>query len=311
MLDKALKRISLEKKLWLIRNTQKNFVPEDQLYLFSDPRGGSTWLTELLLEIPDTTVLWEPLRPDHIKELKKLHFSFRQHIPKDAFWPEAKLVFDKINSGSIINEWTALKTTPERFKKANKLIIKYCRGNALLPWFCEQYDIKLPPVYLIRHPFGVAASQLKQGGWDYQFKGFNIPGGPYNNLYLKHKEFLLSLKSKEEALVATWCLTNMVPLSESNKKWIEVFYEDLVIQPEVEINKIFDQWSMDIPPNIVTKVRTPSSTSLKRDDIIAPEKQLSSWKDYFNEHQLDKMQNVLDYFDVELYSKMTIYPIST
>jgi hypothetical protein len=35
---------------------------------------------------------------------------------------------------------------------------------------------------------------------------------------------------------------------------------------------------------------------------------LSKWKTQLNEHQIEKMQRVLDYFEITVYSKNDIYP---
>lgn len=307
MRDKIKNRLALAYKLWRIRSASVSFNPIHNFYVFSDPRGGSTWLAEMLCNIPRTAILWEPLMPKYVKEVRELGFSYRQHIPVDSVWSEARNAFDLINSGKVINEWTTLKSSEKQFLNAERLLVKYCRGNALLPWFCQQYTFRFIPIYLIRHPFSVVCSQLKQGGWDYTFSEFHIPKSPYNEIYITHEHYLKSLTTKEEALVASWCITNLIPLRDNHKNWHEVYYEDLVLFPEKEIGKIFELWGLEIPALVLDEVRRPSSTTISIASAVDPIEQLSKWKRQLSPDQIARMSKVIEYFGLEYYDN-SIYP---
>lgn len=281
---------------------------EEAFSLFSDPRGGSTWLTELLLaELKGVEVIWEPLNITEVEGFQKLDFSWRQYIPHDQEWTAAKSVFEKVFKGQILNNWTTYMTTPKALKTAEGLFVKFCRGNALLPWLVNQFDFKYQPIYMIRHPFAVVASQLKQGGWNYDYGGFQIPEGPFSEHTAKHKGFLESLASKEEALTATWCLTNQVPLTHpnNNQSWITLSYEEMVLEPLVCLKRIFDRWEMSANidfKHLEQKVNKPSSTTVKG-SAISGNTQIEQWTKRLSEEQVQKMSRVLEYFDVEVYSK--------
>jgi len=177
--------------------------PINNILLFSDPRGGSTWLTEVLIKhFSKHAILWEPLHIDHVTAFKELGFTWRQYIPQEEVWPEAQTLFKRVFQGKVLNEWTGLATSSKELLNAKGLFVKFCRGNALLPWAVKHFKFDYQPVYLIRHPFAVAASQMKQGGWDAEFKGFEIPTGPYAEYIQKHESFLKQLKFKDESLVA-------------------------------------------------------------------------------------------------------------
>lgn len=303
-------KISLEKKLALIRfySRNKTFHENDLLMICGDPRGGSTWLAEILAELPTTALLWEPLHLNHTDWFKNLGFGWRQHIPINAEWEEAKQAFSSIFQGKVLNEWTLLKTDPKKFKDAHQLLIKFCRANALLPWLCENYNFKYKPIYLIRHPFAVVASQLKQGGWNYAFSGFEIPQGPFSEYYEPHIKFLLKLKSKEEALVASWCLANKLIISTppQDRKWIQITYEEMLIDPQRTIDKILNGWDKPFTEAMRQKVGEKSSTTLEGSPIHDTKKQLENWRNSFTPRQIYKMQHVLDYFGIFLYSSQPL-----
>jgi len=74
------------------------FDSGNAILLFSDPRGGSTWLTEILMKAINPAVIWEPLSPGINSEFKKLGFPPRQFIPEEDEWPEAKEAFQELFS---------------------------------------------------------------------------------------------------------------------------------------------------------------------------------------------------------------------
>lgn len=287
-----------------------NFEPSTTITIFSDPRGGSTWLTEAINTIHKSVVLWEPLAINYCSEYRNLNFGWRQYIPKNQKWEAAHDAFNGTLKGKGLNHWTGLFEKPKDFVEAEQLIVKFCRGNALLPWFTSQFQLQHQPVYLVRHPFAVVASQIEQGGWNYEFDGFHIPEGPFNDQYLTHKKFLKSIKTKEEALTATWCLTNQVPLTDkgNNEEWITVTYEELLLKPKETIISIFNKWGKEVPQEIFHQLEKKSSTTKDPIENFDEYGRLKSWMKKLSAEQIENMQKVLDYFKVELYSKNNILP---
>lgn len=281
-----------------------SFEPLENIIIFSDPRGGSTWITELIKRISRTAVLWEPLHLEEVNLFKKLGFAWRQFIPESDKWEEAEKAFENMLRGKVLNHWTCYLSSPIDFMRAEKMVVKLCRANALIPWLTGVFAFRFDPVYLVRHPFAVAASQMKHGSWDKPFNGYIIPEGRYSEFYKNHTEFLLSLETKEETLVATWCLTNMVPLShpENNRRWITVFYENLLMDPEKEIERIFSRWGMPMPEDIIKMVRFPSATAKEKTFSRSAQSQLYKWKSFFDREQIERMSGVLEYFNVAHYT---------
>jgi hypothetical protein len=291
---------------------QKNYDPQRNFIVFSDPRGGSTWLTELLSNIPQTAVIWEPLHLEFGAEIfRTLHFYWRQYIPEDVHWVEAHTAFEQLFRGKYLNRWLCSKSSLASIYHARRLIFKFCRGNAFIPWLTNQFRFIYKPVYLIRHPFAVVASQLRHGAWSYQFTRFQLPDVPYPQIYLTHEEYLKQLGTKEELLTAMWCITNLVPLrnKHNNQKWITVNYENMLLDPERELSRIFSQWNVDIPENISTKLRKPSATTKEATFVMGAVPQLQKWQKELTEYQISNMAAVLDYFGVEFYEAQSVLPV--
>lgn len=304
MIRRIQRRAGLEWKLLVIRVLNhlrfKEFSPENSILVFSDPRGGSTWLAEILENIPGTFIYWEPLSLQQIPQLKRLGFGWRQHIPAEQEWQDAKQIFNKLLAAKHITEWTMQKTSTVQYLRGRLPIVKICRGNDLLNWLVKQYAFKYKPIHLIRHPFAVVASQLKQGGWN-RVKGFSIPEMPFNDFYLKHQAYLETLGTPAESLLATWCITNR-DLIRGGSGWITLYYEELVLNPEKVLGEVFEEWGLEMPEQLNYSIRKGSSTSV---DFVGDQdimKQLDKWQKEFTEEEKERMQKVLDYFGITAYS---------
>lgn len=306
---------SIYRSKQLIKNTELFFLskkmdikPLQNFLIFSDPRGGSTWLSELIQKITNTAIIWEPLAINKVNTFNQLNFGWRQYIPEGENWQEAKEAFEKVFKGQVLNCWTTYATNSKELIEANQLLVKFCRGNALLPWLTNQFNFKYKPIYLIRHPFAVVSSQLKQGGWDCSFQGFQIPKTPYNEIYSKHSEYLKSLRHKEEALTATWCITNQIPLQNkrNNQCWLTLNYEELLLNPKKSLERILDEWEIDYNLEKLDFIKA-SKTTIKGSPIKGIS-QLEFWKHSLNKEQIARMNDVLNYFQINAYSIDT-YPI--
>lgn len=283
--------------------------PEQSLILFCDPRGGSTWLAEVLSKKMSCFIYWEPLAEINNPLLKELNFGWRQYIPINTIWVEAKKLFDLLFSAKFFTENTIGKFTIKQYIKSEFPLIKVCRANHALKWLLNQYKFKKRPIYLLRHPFAVVLSQLKQGGWDFKFEGFQIPNMPYNFPYTQHQEFLNSLGSKEEVLCAVWCITNRDNFDIPEDKLNILYYENLVIDSNKYFKRIFNEYGFEFDKIIEDNISKPSSTNVDYIGDSDSELQLSKWQRSFTSQQVENLQRVLNYFEIKIYSMESIYPI--
>jgi len=285
------------------------FKSEENILIFADPRGGSTWLAEVMKGILKKPILWEPLHVGKIKQLQQLKFSYRQYIPEDASWDDAHSYFDDLFNGKIISNWIYHREPMFNFVTNKSVIIKLCRGNLLIPYIVKNFSFNKKPIYLIRHPFAVVASQLKQGGWDNTGVTFKLGDYRYNEHYLKHESFLKTLSTKEEVLTATWCLTNQSTLINPNndREWITVTYEEMVLEPKETLVRILKRWGVSSNLNTIN-FKKKSDTSIQKKPL-SDEERLNQWRKVFSKDQIFKMDAVLKYFEVEHYSSEEVLPL--
>ncbi|WKK86754.2 sulfotransferase domain-containing protein [Marivirga arenosa] len=286
-------------------NLNKNV--EDTLIISGDPRGGTTWLSEIIMEIPNTALVWEPLSIPLIDKLNKHNFSHRQFIAESDNWYEVKNYFCDIFKGNIYNHHLFQNQSYFNLINVKRTHVKFCRANQLLPWLTNQFQFRYAPIYIIRHPCAVIASQLKQGGWNGVKSSFHIPEDkPYPEFYTKHEDFLKGLNSKAQVLAATWCLCNQIPLShpDNNKRWITVTYESLVTDGIYQLKRIEDRWGITLPDSAYDKLNKASATTIKGSPIMDGKgSQLSHWKYNLSDRDIEEIMMVLDYFGIELYNQ--------
>jgi hypothetical protein len=290
-------------RLFLNYLFSKNIDSRLDVMVFSDPRGGSTWLTEILYKIVKKPIIWEPLDPIYNKNVENLNFGYRQYLPEDLQWEEAYKVFDKILRGKNLAYYHLTLTNLRELSYSDSFLIKFCRGGALLPWIINNFELKYSPIYLVRHPMAVISSQLLHGSWPSIFHGFEIPSIKYDEIYSKHATFIKSIKSIEESMAFVWCVSNTFILNHRNndENWITLYYEDFVLDPLTCLNKILTRWGLEYDLDKLN-INQPSITSFASKNINS-EEQLAKWKRHLSSSQILNIQRVMDYFELETYSK--------
>jgi hypothetical protein len=186
----------------------------------------------------------------------------------------------------------------------------------MLPWIVKCFQLK-GVFFIIRHPCAVIASQLKTG-----FCGYRSEFPPYSDIFPTKKNMLdeiseinhfdsdllrklRNIEKKEEILAVTWCLDNCILLSQPKPyPWNLVIYEKLIREGEKEIKSLFDNiGEKDIPKSAFYRLKKPSVTTMSEDQkfIKKPDLQLSKWKEYLSEKQIERILKIVSYFNIDFY----------
>ncbi len=279
--------------------------PENAILLSCDPRSGSTWLSEVLSASIKSAVVWEPFHLDHVPEVKDLGFAWRQYIPPEADWPEAEKLIDKILSGGVINEWTGWASPASDFFNAERLIVKCCRANGFLPWMVRKVDFERKPIHFLRHPFAIAASQIRMGNFDTAGMNADLERGPYAQDLKESADYIRGLDTQEEKIVAMWCRSQKEALQDdvTAAKVTRMHYETLSLYPEQEVARLFAGWNQPVPDNILAKVQKASRMTHEESLIEDSTKQVGKWRTQFSDQQISRMAQVLKDFGIDVYSE--------
>ncbi|WP_421764582.1 sulfotransferase domain-containing protein [Ekhidna sp.] len=307
-------------RLWIVLKVKGKHYPQksNTIAIFSLPRSGSTWLSELICEIPNTIKVDEPLyrgflaldgkmpATGHgkIKQLDKLEFYYYQPIPPNEEFEEAHDFFRNLFSLKITNPYLFEETDLRSIPTSKNVLFKFCYGNLLLPWLVKRFDFL--PIVLVRNPYAVVASQMRHHSFEriLNQKSFEIPKFRYSE-YLTEVIDLDQIKHPEEILAAIWCINYLAVSGKSSKKnWLIISYEDLVRNPDVEIKRIFSYVNNPIPSTIWDRFHQPSVSTDKSD--FQNKEQLLSWKKELNPDQIKRIGRILTKFKIDDYSDLSI-----
>jgi len=293
---------------WQGKRHSKNYDIKNTIIIAGVPRGGTTWLLEILLNsLPNSCGIWEPLMLPTDVRLKELSFSWREYIEPDRDWREAETLFRDIFSGINLNVSNIFKFSwfeyLKQIQEADRYIVKFCRANRLLKWVTTKFKTQLP-ILLIRHPCAVVASQLSHGAWARVSSDH-----PYLNLeYIKKrpwiKKIIDNVNTPEEKLTVTWCLDYYIPLSEPNPHpWTLTTYEKLVNAGEDEIKRIFQSLEQEVPKSVDEYLRMPSRSTRMDSNVMQGKNPLTTWKIRLSEEQQNNILDIVTKFGLDFYTE--------
>jgi hypothetical protein len=195
--------------------------------------------------------------------------------------------------------------------KPKVILVKFVRANMLADWIMNQCHFHYKPIFLIRHPVAISQSQLKTFA---QTEGkadiFHIPACRNNQRFKEYAEYLNTLENPLERHVALWCINNLPVIrnAELMNKMHVIYYENLLTDPRRELDEIGKLWGENFSVS-ESEIRKPSKTTNQDERTTNIEKQLIKWRVGVPDVQLDKLQNVLDYFGCTLYNIKSPWPV--
>jgi hypothetical protein len=281
--------------------------PEDCLLIVGSPRSGTTWLAEVLESIPNTIHLDEPLKPYNSRyALHTLGLGWYPSLaPGQDPLPHQRAFFQKLFTGQFFNPNIVFNPSGIDFGNIEHWLIKFVRLNMLLPWVVDNFPVK-KPIYIIRNPYSVIASQMKHPGWaSVQWKdGFQRKGFIYPHIAEKYQHLMGPIDSKEAFLATLWCMENKFLLEHPyhNHKWVTVAYEHLVLSPRQELDRIAQEVGIQLPAHILEALKKPSYSVVENDLKNDPAQQLAKWRTQLSEQQTQLVTDMLQRFGIRAYS---------
>ncbi|OWV39226.1 sulfotransferase domain-containing protein [Mameliella alba] len=284
------------------------FTPEDALIVFSSSRGGSTWLTEIISRVTGIATIWEPMQPGSTAAFDRIGFGWNQYIPIDADWPEAKAAFATMLSGQTLS-WPSTFYqrqigTLRDYLEAERLLVKFVVAHGVAPWLCSEFRFKKRPLMTLRHPMATIASRLRHGAWATLEDNFVFPEARYPELNDQFRPYLEALQGRHRVHAAKWCMQHLAALRAIQTGQIEihtVFYEDVLLNREQTLGRIFEVWELPVPSNLINLSANRSITS-RQDSPIEAQQQVSHWRHSFSDREIFEMQEVLDHFGIVVYN---------
>lgn len=296
------------------RFQNKNIDTNTTVILSGVARSGTTWVRNLLTTLPEYSYLNEPLHPDWFPGANELDYRNGTYMSKEKNWSEGKRYFQEVLTGKVKRPNPYFNIEPSVSLNrlfANKLVVKFIRGNRILPWIDEKFDLRCI-FLLIRHPCAVIKSQLKSDiyGRKEEFLDKETLLEEVKNIDsiqpIDYDFFRKNLDSIASKLAFIWSVDNLVPLSHSfSNKFKIITYENVFLNGREEMDDIFEMLDGDkVPSKAIDLLNTPSRTSDKSKDFLENQrKQLSSWKRELTSDQIEDILMVTSELGIDLYGK--------
>ena len=300
-------------------------------------RSGTTWVLDVIAQANGLRTIFEPFHPIGVPAAKL--FAHR-YVRDDEYCPDLKAFMDKVFSGNLKSLWANYRVRPDRLKpdlanlgslKANykklvvhylkhgkvstrkKIIVKFIRANLMFGWLSKNYQPRI--ILLVRHPGAVAASKMQLGGPDWSHEKtlkvyMENEKLLYDYLY-KVKDKIFKPSSPIVGHTVVWCIENMIPLLEAQKKgYCVTFYEDLILNGQKEWRRIMNFLSLNAVPDREILFRPSQQASREMRIKTFNHDQVTKWMNNFSKSDLAEIQRILKIFEVPFYSAFEPTPIA-
>ena len=290
---------------WWLR--RQNFHAEDTLLISATERSGSTWLMEILQQLPGVLPSFEPFHAQHGEVPAAFGWENKPVVTAASVTVDQETWIRDVLTLRTAPGWTTKYTSSKQVLTGRRVLIKAVKANLLLRWLITAVQFKYAPIVLIRHPLATTVSFRRSLGWPAAASDAERwSENPQTRHYYEHRQYYTSLTTDLERRVAYWCIENRAVLSDATIRahCITVYYEYLLLDPAREIDRILKRWNLtDVPPSVVTQLRydRPSATTYRDDLRDLPEEQLRKAWQLTTAREREQVQAVLNHFGVTLY----------
>ncbi|MBD3246208.1 MAG: hypothetical protein GF333_04285 [Candidatus Omnitrophica bacterium] len=282
---------------------------QPDVFLFSTPRSGSTWVTELLMTQPGFTVCDEPFNLRDRRRRRMLGVNGWEELYARGAEERIAVYMTRIAQGRVyLGPWRYVNP----FSKAQRgisrrVVVKIIHaGEDRIEWFKNNFQGKI--IYLVRHPLAVSFSRTQLP----RVRVFlsSEYRRHFTRAQIEYAQSLLRQGEHLEHAVLSWCLQNMVPLHTVQPDWSVVSYEQLVLDPEPVIARLIRELELKEPEKLRQRLKVPSST-VNLSDQDTREKLacagdhaqflVQKWRKKISPERENKLMDILKVFDIDLY----------
>jgi hypothetical protein len=270
------------------------------VFIFSTPRSGSTWLMELIWSQPGFKHCNEPL---NLRDLSS-------HSASAALYS----YFSAICQGRLHFK------DPRPFRGyyrliTDRIVFKVIHGGEdQINWFRDTFNARI--VFLIRHPIPVTLSREIFPRLD-AFLNSDYRRH-FTDEQLHYARRIVSSGTKLERGVLAWCLQNTVALRDAADDWALLSYEQLVLEPRPVIDYLASKLALPKPERMIKRLTTPSAVKPKSDretqQLLEKENERRSWLVEKWRNKVDPTEEraameVLKRFHLEVYRFGDVLPV--
>ncbi|MEJ5349170.1 MAG: sulfotransferase domain-containing protein [Desulfosoma sp.] len=277
---------------------------KETVLLAGFPRGGTTWLSEIINYWNDYRYMFEPFYSRYVPSLKKLSSETYLRPGDNVPWTNLVMI-DRIMTGRIRNPWI------DRFNRKicyENILIKDIRIHLALGWLKERFPA-LKVILLLRHPFAVAVS-LQKIGWRPGVKKYCRHQKLVEDYLKPYVEPMLGTRSDFERYVFSWCVEHYVPLKQfaGHPDVYVCFYEWFCMNVLKEAVKLLKWLGKPSHGLIESRLRRPSKMSKKHSAVYTGEDLVRSWTRSLSQEEVGRGVEILRLFKLDCLYDANPFP---
>ncbi|GAB4542769.1 MAG: hypothetical protein Tsb0010_19550 [Parvularculaceae bacterium] len=284
------------------------------IFMFSSPRAGSTFVMELIEQAPGVKVVNEPLN---------VNYPTVRHSLRVASWRDAVLMadrkavyerhFNRIRTNRIKSLNRPFYRRRAKFS-TNRNFFKILHGGEdLLEWFEATFDCQI--VLLLRHPVATAASQWRLPRLKHLAEHEGLTAG-LTGRQTSEVEKALTVGEAFDLAIVDWVLQNRflcrrdIPAS-----WTRISYEELVLYPEEGRRHLDARLALGLsgpveskPSQTVIGIEQRTRAAIAGDSREDREFLIDKWRERATPAQIARCFELLDLFGIDYYDPRSSLP---
>lgn len=268
-------------------------------------RSGTTWLANIIASQIPCRIMFEPFHSRNVKRFRQFHYF--QYMRPTEQSSELGSYCHQVFTGDIRNKW--IDRQVEHILPKYRLI-KDIRANLFLKWIHTMFP-EVPLLFIVRHPCAVVLSRM-QLGWatDTDIDPFLSQAKLFDDFLADKMDIIRRAKTVEEKHAIIWCISNLVPIKQFDSSGLNViFYENLCIQPEVEVQKMFQAIRHEYQASVFEYINQPSTTTVRTSAVVTGEDKVARWKKELSPKQINNILSVVEDFRLDYIYGDTFTPL--
>ena len=231
--------------------------------------------------------MFEPFHSRLVSEFGAFHY-FHYMRPNETN-PALLAYCRRIFTGDIRHRW--IDRQVEHLFPQYRLI-KEIRANLFLKWINDAFP-EVPLLFLVRHPCAVVSSRLQlEWATDADLDSFIRQPTLVEDFLSTKMDVIQSAETAAEKHALIWCIHHLVPFKQFTAASLNVvFYENLFLQPELEIPKLFRAMNQGFDQSVYEHLSIPSVTTTRKNGVS-----IDRWQEELSEKQIDDILRIVEAF---------------
>jgi hypothetical protein len=289
---------------------------EPDVLLFSTPRGGSTWLFELIGTQPGFKSCDEPLNLRNSNVSRTLGIDDWRDLYHESREPSICLYFQRLHEGKLSHMNRNLWEANHR-AFTHRMVYKVLHGaEYMAPVLAESVGARV--VVLLRHPIPVALSRGALPRLDAILQ--SSASEQYDVDVVREMARITAKGTPLERGVLSWCLQTAPLLNAARRDWALVTYEQLVVDASPVIQHLAEVLALPDPDTMLARVNRASasirgmSTPATHEALSQPASQnrslwlVEKWREKVTVEEERAAMTVLEIFDIDAYQFDSVFP---